>query len=307
MSASPLTTSSGTPAIHQPVLLTEVIAALSPVSGATYVDTNLGMGGHSEQILLASGPHGRVIGFEWDQEAMAMAQARLAPFGNRVEFVRQNFAAMPQCLADLGITRVDGILCDLGLSSYQLDESRRGFSFRGSEPLDMRMDPRQEQTAADLIRTASEEELADLFYYFGEERQARRIASFIVEQRKRGTIATTDQLVTIVEQAVPKKFHPPKIHVATKVFQALRIAVNHELDNLMALLKAAPALLNNDARFCVISFHSLEDRLVKRAFAEDPGLTIVTKRPVIAGEEELKINPRARSAKLRVAKRAEKR
>jgi 16S rRNA (cytosine1402-N4)-methyltransferase len=293
--------------IHQSVLLSEVIAALAPVSGGIYVDANLGMGGHTEKILLESGPDGRVIGFEWDQEAMAMAQARLAPFGDRVQFVRQNFAVMPHCLAELGITRVDGILCDLGLSSYQLDESKRGFSFRGSEPLDMRMDPRQEENAADLIRTASEEELADLFYYFGEERQARRIASFIIEQRKREPIRTTDQLVTIVEQAVPKKFHPPKIHVATKIFQALRIAVNHELDNLMTLLKAAPDLLHNEARFCVISFHSLEDRLVKRAFAEAPGLTIVTKRPVVASEEELKINPRARSAKLRVAKKAEKR
>lgn len=307
MRANVVTATAAPPMIHQSVLLAEVIAALSPVSGGLYVDANLGLGGHSEEILRQSAPDGRVIGFEWDQEAMDLARARLAPFGDRIEFVRQNFAAMPQALAALGISTVDGILCDLGLSSYQLDESRRGFSFRGKEPLDMRMDPRREQTAADLIRTASEEELADLFYYFGEERQARRIATFIVEQRKREPITTTDQLVTIVEQSVPKKFHPPKIHVATKVFQALRIAVNHELDNLIALLKAAPSLLNRDARICVISFHSLEDRLVKRAFAEDPSLSIVTKRPLIAGEEELKTNPRARSAKLRVAKRTEAR
>jgi 16S rRNA (cytosine1402-N4)-methyltransferase len=209
---------------------------------------------------------------------------------------------MPECLAEIGVSKVDGILCDLGLSSYQLDESRRGFSFKGSEPLDMRMDARQDQAAKDLIRKASAEELADLFYYFGEERQARRIASFIVEQRKKGAIETTGQLVAIIEQAVPKKFHPPKIHVATKVFQALRIAVNHELDNLLTLLKAAPQLLNADAKLCVISFHSLEDRLVKRAFAEATDLQILSKRPIIAGEEELAINPRARSAKLRVAK-----
>lgn len=289
--------------IHQSVLLSEVIAALGPISGGIYVDANLGLGGHTERILLESGPDGRVIGFEWDQETMALARERLAPFAGRVEFVSSNFAAMPECLAQLGITKVDGILCDLGLSSYQLDRSLRGFSFKGSQPLDMRMDSRQGETAADLIRSASEEELADMFFYFGEERQARRIAAFIVEGRKANPIETTDQLVAIVEQAVPKKFRPPKIHVATKVFQALRIAVNHEFDNLMALLKAAPDLLKNEAKFCVISFHSLEDRLVKRAFAEGRDLEILTRRPVVAGGEELAINPRARSAKLRVAKK----
>jgi 16S rRNA (cytosine1402-N4)-methyltransferase len=289
--------------IHQSVLLAEVIAALGPVSGGLYVDANLGLGGHTERILLESGPDGRVIGFEWDQEAMALARKRLAPFEGRVEFVPHNFAVMPQCLAELGIAKVDGILCDLGLSSYQLDQSLRGFSFKGSQPLDMRMDPRQGETAADLIRTSSEEELADMFFYFGEERQARRIASFIVEGRKTNPIETTDQLVAIVEQAVPKKFRPPKIHVATKVFQALRIAVNHEFDNLIALLKVAPDLLKNEAKLCVISFHSLEDRLVKRAFAGRQDLEILTRRPVVAGSEELAINPRARSAKLRVAKK----
>ncbi len=293
--------------MHQSVLLAEVIAFLAPVSGGVYVDTNLGMGGHAERILVASAPHGRLVGFEWDQEAMAVARQRLAPFGDRVEFVAQNFADLALTLHRLGISKVDGILCDLGLSSYQLDASQRGFSFKGSQPLDMRMDSRQGQTAADLIHNASEEELADMFYYYGEERQARRIASFVVENRKRGRLETTDQLVMIIEQAIPKKFHPPKIHVATKVFQALRIAVNHELDNLVTLLKVAPELLNNDAKLCVISFHSLEDRLVKRAFAEAPDLAILTKRPVVAGEEELTINPRARSAKLRVAKKVEKR
>ena len=293
--------------MHQSVLLQEVIDSLAPVNGGIYVDTNLGLGGHAERILQESAPNGRLIGFEWDQAAMTMAKARLAPFGDRVDFVADNFAAMPERLNELGVSQVDGILCDLGLSSYQLDGSQRGFSFKGSQPLDMRMDSRQGQTAAGLIQTASEEELADMFYYFGEERQARRIASFIVESRRTSRVETTEQLVTIIEQAVPKKFRPPKIHVATKVFQALRIAVNHELDNLITLLKAAPELLKNEARFCVISFHSLEDRLVKRAFGDTPSLEIVTKRPLVAGEEELKINPRARSAKLRVAKKVEKR
>lgn len=289
--------------MHQSVLLEEVVASLAPVSGGVYVDANLGLGGHAERILEASAPDGRLIGFEWDQKAMALAQRRLAPFAGRVEFMAQNFAGMPQGLQELGIPKVDGILCDLGLSSYQLDASQRGFSFKGSQPLDMRMDSRQLQTAADLLRTASEEELADIFYYFGEERQARRIAAFIVEGRKSTRLETTDQLVALVEQAVPKKFQPQKIHVATKVFQALRIAVNHELDNLIALLKAAPVLLKDDANFCVISFHSLEDRLVKRAFAETQNLKVITRRPVVASVEELTINPRARSAKLRVAKK----
>lgn len=289
--------------MHQSVLLNEVIQALAPTSGGIYVDTNLGLGGHAEKILQESAPNGRLIGFEWDPDAMALARTRLAPFGKRVDFVASNFADMPQCLQELGIGKVDGILCDLGLSSYQLDKSLRGFTFKGSQPLDMRMDTREGQTAGDLLHNASEEELADMFFYFGEERQARRIASRIVESRKTCRFETTDQLVTLVEQAIPKKFHPKKIHVATKVFQALRIAVNHELENLIELLKVAPEMLKNDAKFCVISFHSLEDRLVKRAFGDSLSLEVLTKRPIIASEEELTINPRARSAKLRVAKK----
>ena len=289
--------------MHQSVLLEEVIKVLAPTSGGIYVDTNLGLGGHAERILQESAPDGRLIGFEWDQEAMAMARTRLSSFGSRVEFVASNFANMPQRLKELGISHVDGILCDLGLSSYQLDASRRGFTFKGSQPLDMRMDSQAGQTASDLLHRATEEELADIFYYFGEERQARRIASSIAENRKTCRLDTTDQLVKIVEQAIPRKFHPKKIHVATKVFQALRIAVNHELENLIELLRFAPELLQIDARFCVISFHSLEDRLVKRAFGESLILETVTKRPIVANENEVLINNRARSAKLRVAKK----
>jgi len=289
--------------IHQPVLLEEVISYLLPASGGVYVDTNLGLGGHTERILQQSAPDGRVIAFDWDQEAMALARKRLAPFEGRVDFVGRNFATLPQYLSEVGLAEVDGILCDLGLSSFQLDGSDRGFSFKGSQPLDMRMDTRRDRTARDLVNTASEEELADIFYYFGEERQARRIAAAIVETRKKEAIDTTGQLVAVVEQSVPRKFHPPKIHVATKVFQALRIAVNQEFENLITLLRVAPEMLKNDAKFCVISFHSLEDRLVKRAFADSPCLEILTKRPVVASGEELMNNPRARSAKLRVAKK----
>ena len=299
---------SGAPvAIHQPVLLEEVLAALAPVSGGLYVDANLGLGGHAERILQASAPDGRLIGFEWDDEAMARAKTRLAPFGQRVTFVPKNFTTLPQTLDECGVSQIDGLLCDLGISSLQLDLGSRGFSFKGSQPLDMRMNQGSGPTAADLLASASEEELADIFYYFGEERQARRLAACLVEHRERCPLVTTDQLVALVEGAIPKRFHPKKIHVATKVFQALRIAVNHELDNLMALLACAPELLAEGATCAIISFHSLEDRLVKRAFAGAEALQIITKRPIVASEPELLINPRARSAKLRVARKQEKR
>ena len=290
---------------HLPVLARETIEFLGPVSGGVYVDTNLGLGGHSELILAASAPAGRVIAFEWDPEARHRAEARLAPFAERLTVVPRNFTTLAASLAELGIGEVDGIISDLGLSSYQLDESRRGFSFRGDEPLDMRMDPGQGQTAGELLSRLSEEELADIFFYFGEERQARRIAALIVARRKTRAFKSTAELVNLVEEAVPRRFHPPKIHVATKVFQALRIAVNRELDNLLALLESAPQLLKNDAKFCVLSFHSLEDRLVKRAFASHPALEPLTRRPLVASEAELAVNPRARSAKLRVARKVE--
>lgn len=206
---------------------------------------------------------------------------------------------------ELGIDRIDGLLLDLGLSSLQLDGSGRGFSFKGSEPLDMRMDERVKGTAADLLNSASQEDLADIFYYYGEERQARPIAARIVEARKKTPFTTTDQLVAVVEQAVPRRFHPQKIHVATKVFQALRIAVNRELENLDQVLADGAALLAPGARFCVISFHSLEDRMVKRAFRENPRLKVLTAKPVVPGNEECKANPRARSAKLRIAEAVE--
>lgn len=293
--------------IHQPVLLEEVISLLAPASGKTYVDCNLGLGGHTRRILDESGPDGRVIGFEWDEEALCLARERLSPYGNRLRTVRANFAEIKKSLAALGVEKVDGILVDLGLSSLQLDCSGRGFSFRGSEPLDMRMDGRGRITARDLVNSASEEEMADIFYYYGEERQARRIAARIVEERQKQRFETTDQLVSVVEKAVPRKFHPKHIHVATKVFQALRIAVNRELENLETILADGATVLNLGARFCVISFHSLEDRLVKQAFRDNPGLTVLTKKPVLPSSVELNGNPRARSAKLRVAEKKEQR
>jgi 16S rRNA (cytosine1402-N4)-methyltransferase len=292
-------------AIHQPVLLDEVIASLAPADGGIYVDGNLGLGGHAERILEQSAPGGRLIGFDWDAEAMARARQRLARFGDRIRYIHRNFTALEETLMEQGVRHIDGLLLDLGLSSLQLDRSGRGFSFRGEEPLDMRMDKRQGLTAAGLLNTKNQQELADIFYYYGEERQARPIAEAVVEARRRQPLCTTAQLVEVVERAVPRRFHPRKIHVATKVFQALRIAVNQELENLQTVLAAGPRWLAVGGRFCVISFHSLEDRLVKRAFQENPLLRVVTSKPIVPGEAECSRNPRARSAKLRVAVRVE--
>ena len=288
---------------HLPVMLEEVVACLAPVDGGLYVDGNLGLGGHTERILETCGPTGQVVGFDWDAAALTLAQERLARFAGRVRFVHENFTSIKETLMELGIGTIDGLLLDLGLSSLQLDASGRGFSFKGSEPLDMRMDQRQTTTAAELVNEASEEELADIFFYYGEERQARRIAEQIVTERRKEKIVSTDQLVALVDRAIPKRFHPKKIHVATKVFQALRIAVNHELDSLEQILADGATLLAPGARFCVISFHSLEDRLVKQAFRENPLLEIVTPKPLTPGRAECLRNPRARSAKLRVAAR----
>lgn len=286
---------------HTSVLLDEVLGFMAPKSGEVYVDGNLGLGGHAGAILDKSSPDGRLIGFDWDKSALAEAEKRLARYGERAVCVRRNFAEIREVLSEQGLPGVDGILLDLGLSSLQLDGGERGFSFRGSEPLDMRMDDRSSQTAAGFLNNLSKDDLADIFYYYGEERQARRIAAAVVAARVRKPFESTDQLVELVEKAIPRRFHPRKIHVATRVFQALRIAVNRELDNLAEILKIGSELLNQGGRFCVISFHSLEDRMVKRAFQEDNRLRILTRKPVRPTEEECLRNPRARSAKLRAA------
>ncbi|MFC1524053.1 16S rRNA (cytosine(1402)-N(4))-methyltransferase RsmH [Thermodesulfobacteriota bacterium] len=287
--------------MHQSVLLEEAVGSLSPVDRGIYVDGNLGLGGHTERILEQTSPGGCVIGFEWDAETLELARQRLAGFGSRVRFVHRNFADLKEVLAELDIKKVDGILLDLGLSSFQLDGSHRGFSFKGKEALDMRMDTRNPTSAAELINTVSREDLADIFYHYGEERQARRIAAAIDAERKKEPIRTTDRLVDIIYRAIPKRFHPKKIHVATKAFQGLRIAVNRELDNLVQVLACGVEVLKPGSRFCVISFHSLEDRIVKNAFRENRHYRVLTKKPIVPGEEECRKNPRARSAKLRVA------
>ena len=289
--------------IHVPVLTREVLYWMSPVPGGVYVDATLGLGGHTEALLTLEPRIERVIGFEWDSDAAELAAERLATFGSRFVLVQASYADLLEELDRIGVDRINGLVADLGVSSLHLDRSERGFTFKADAPLDMRMSQEITLTAAKLVAELSEAELADIFYHYGEERQARRIARFIVEARERGPVHTTAQLADVVSRAVPVKYHPKKIHVATKVFQALRIAVNREFENITKLIGAAPQVLAEDATMCMISFHSIEDRIVKQAFAKSDAYQVITKKPVQASQEEITSNPRARSAKMRVAKR----
>ena len=279
-----------------------------------YVDGTLGGGGHALEILKRTGPDGRVIGIEWDEEAIAEALKVLSPFGERMRIFRENFAHLPGLLKEIKAEPVDGILLDLGLSSIQLEGQERGFSFKGEGPLDMRMDQRTEETAADLVNHLSERDLEDVFWKYGEERWARRIARAIVEERDQRRIGTAQALRKVVYRAIPKRFHSRKLDPATRTFQALRIRVNHELDHLRQVLEEGWPWLKVGGRMCVISFHSLEDRIVKQAFqrferGEAGGLNqgkrmrIITRKPITPSEEEQRENPRSRSAKLRCAER----
>ena len=289
--------------IHTSVLLHECMEYLTPATDKLYVDGTLGLGGHTEKILQLSAPAGKVVGFDWDENAIAKATERLQGFGDRFQVQRRNFAEISEGLDSIGIDQIDGMMIDVGLSSLQLDMGNRGFSFQQDEILDMRMDSRREVTAGSILQHSTEEQLADIFFYYGEERQARPIAAAIVANRKIEKIETTKQLVGIVARAVPKRFHPKRIHVATKVFQALRIAVNTELENLGKILDDGVRYLKPGARFCVISFHSLEDRIVKRKFRGNDSLVVLTSKPVSPTEEEIAANPRSRSARLRVAEK----
>lgn len=291
-------------AIHIPVLRNEVLEWLQPKSECLYVDGTLGLGGHTQALLERTAPAGRVIGFEWDEDAIAKASERLSGYSGRLQIVRASYTDLLPELEKLSVENIDGLIADLGVSSLQLDQAERGFSFKVDNLLDMRMDRRNPVTAASLIAQLSEEQLADIFYHYGEERQARRISRFLVQARQEEPVMTTGRLAAIVAAAVPRKYHPPKVHVATKVFQALRIAVNGELDNLLKLLTVAPEVLAKGARICIITFHSLEDRIVKQAFLQNPAYEVLTKRPITPSPAEMQRNPRARSAKLRVAARA---
>jgi 16S rRNA (cytosine1402-N4)-methyltransferase len=277
-------------------------------SAKTYLDCTVGYGGHAERILDSSGFNSRLIGFDRDAVAIAASRKKLARFGDRVSLVHGHFVNIRQHLGVIGIGQVDGILFDLGVSSPQLKEPGRGFSFQEDGPLDMRMDQGMSGTAADLINRWSEAQLANTIYQFGEERFSRRIARAIVLTRERRPLATTKELVSVIEGAVPANYRHGRLHCATRTFQAFRIAVNQELDCLEPAFRDAVSVLSPGGRICVISFHSLEDRIVKHTFRalsgkDDPELVVLTKKPQIPTTEESDRNPRSRSAKLRAAQR----
>ncbi len=292
---------------HLPVLVDEVTFLLRPRHGGWVVDGTIGMGGHAERLLEAGGADTRLLGIDHDPEALARSGARLARFGDRVTLRHGSFRDLREHAREAGVERAAAILLDLGLSSYQLEGSGRGFTFQKDEPLDMRFDPRRGRTAAELIAHASEEELASILFEHGEERHARRIARRIVERRERAPIRTTAELVEAVKAGVPRAAWSHRTHVATRTFQALRIAVNEEREALREALDAAPDLLEGGGRLGVISFHSGEDRAVKHAFRalRERGFAPLDPSPIAASDDETRDNPRARSAKLRVLQRME--
>jgi 16S rRNA (cytosine1402-N4)-methyltransferase len=290
---------------HVPVMSAEVVAALAPERGGVFVDCTLGLGGHAAAMLAAGAT--RVIGIDRDEEALAIARERLVRWPGQVDFVHSDFRGIDEVLDARGVARVDGILADLGVSSLQFDGAGRGFSFQRDEPLDMRMDRSTGPTAADLIADLPEEDLADVIYRYGEERFSRRIARLLVEARRTGPVATTGQLAALVRRAVPRKGYSP-IHPATRTFQALRIAVNRELDGLDRFVDQACARLAPHGRLVVIAFHSLEDRVIKhtlRGLVADGSrsLRLLARKAARPSEPEVEMNPRARSARLRAVER----
>ena len=290
--------------LHEPVMTAEVLRLLEPQRGGLFVDCTTGLGGHS--VALLEGGAARLIGLDRDPDALQLATERLAAYSGRFELVHSDYRQLGQVLESRGIAAVDGILADLGVSSMQFDAEGRGFSFRRDEPLDMRMDRSQGPTAADLIARVGEEDLANVIFQFGEERHSRRIARAIVRVRDGAPIRTTGTLAEIVRRAVPVRGYQ-RIDPATRTFQALRIWVNRELEGLDVFLQDAARRLLAGARFVVITFHSLEDRIVKHTFralaAAGEAWQVLTRKPIGPGDEEVARNPRARSAKLRAIER----
>ncbi len=287
---------------HPPVLCQEVVEYLKAERGGIFVDATLGGGGHAEAILKAN-PENRLIGIDRDEEAIEVAIKRLERFGDRVSVYHASFSQIGEVLKEEKVNQVDGFLFDLGVSHFQL-RGKRGFSVWTEQPLDMRMDKRQKLTAKDVVNKLSERELADIIFKFGEERFARKIAREIVKRRKEKPIETTAELARIVEEVIPRKLWAGrKKHPAIKTFQAIRIYVNKELEEIERAIPEAFNFLSCKGRIVVISFHSLEDRLVKNIFKELKGARIVTKKPVIPSEEERKLNPASRSAKLRAVEK----
>lgn len=306
---------------HVPVLIDEVMSLLKPEPGQVFVDGTVGGGGHARRIMEAISPGGRLIAIDRDAETLHRARSTLRDFSDNITFVHDDYRHMRRILSDAGVDGVHGVLLDVGVSSFQLDEPLRGFTYRHDAPLDMRMDVRTPVTAADLVNSLSVVDITRILRDYGEERWAPRIARAIVEQREVAPITTTEQLVEAVKRAIPSRARRQGGHPARRTFQALRIAVNSELDALTEGLHAATASLVPGGRIAVISFHSLEDRIVKRTFAvmasecdcppelpvcrcgKQPSLRILTRKPVVPSPEELERNPRARSARLRAAER----
>ena len=292
---------------HIPVLTAEALLYLQPERGGLFVDCTVGLGGHARALLEAGAT--RILGFDRDPAAIAAARRNLAAWADRVELVHADYRSLDEVLDSRRIDQIDGALADLGISSMQLEAEGRGFSFQRDEPLDMRMDPTSGQTAADLVAHSSERDLADAIFKYGEERFSRRIARAILEARHDAPIATTGQLASIVRRSVPRRGYL-RIDPATRTFQALRIWVNRELEGLDRFIEAAVRRLRRGRRLVVITFHSLEDRIAKHTLrALDRGeqalARVLTKKPVVPGDDELRDNPRARSAKLRAAERLE--
>ena len=307
--------------LHTPVLTKEVIEYLKCSAGGTFVDATVGEGGHSIEILRAAG-QSNIIGIDWDEEILEKARKRLAEFSGRVILIHDDFVNLRDILKDRGVEEVDGLLFDLGISTYHLQQEERGFSFQKSGPLDMRMDRRNQKTALDIINTSTPRDIESILQKYGEEKWAKRITKAIVNKRQRMSIETTKELAEIVAYAIPRHYHPRRIHPATKTFLALRIAVNGELEKIDTIMREAPLLLKKGGRICAISFHSLEDRIVKEVFktlestctcppslphcicgGNKKVLEIITKKPITPQPEEKRNNPRARSAKMRVAER----
>lgn len=305
---------------HVSVLLDEAVDALQVADGGLYVDGTLGGGGHSEAILKRSNSC-RLIGIDRDSEAIAAAGARLSPYSDRITLVNNNFAAVKSELAMLGIEKIDGAVLDLGVSSYQLDNAERGFSYMKDAPLDMRMNRQDTKTAYDVINTYEKDKLCDIFFAYGEEKWSKRIAEFIVKRRESAPIKTTGELSEIIKAAIPAGAREKGSHPAKRVFQAVRIEVNGELEILKNAICDFVSLLNKDGRLAIITFHSLEDRIVKQCFNElaagctcprdfpvcvcgkQPAVKVITKKPILPSEAELRCNSRAKSAKLRVVKK----
>ena len=311
--------------LHRPVLLTELLDALVVRPDGTYVDANLGGGGHAEAVLEASSPRGLLLGIDADGGAIDMSRARLARFGDRLSTFHGSSTHLARAISEAGFNELDGVYFDLGLSSDQLVDRERGFGIRAGGLLDLRFDTRTGESAAELIAQASAAELEQIFRDYGEEPHAAKIARAIVATRSSAPITTAEELAALVDQSVPKRYGPPsRIHPATRVFQALRIAVNDELTALSTALAAAIAALRVGGRVVVLTYHSLEDRIVKQAFAaaartcicpprvpvctcaNQATLRLVTKHPITASEAEIAANPRSRSAKLRAAERLER-